>query len=43
MDAAIAFGIFAVFVALVGVLVFKYDRPNRRRDKSTGRGGDFEA
>jgi preprotein translocase subunit YajC len=43
MDAAIAFGIFFVFVALVGVLIFKYDRPNKRRDKSTGRGGDFEA
>ena len=43
MNAAIAFGIFAVFVVLVGVLVFKYDRPNRGRDKSTGRGGDFEA
>jgi hypothetical protein len=43
MDAAVAFGIFAVFVALVAILVFKYDRPKQRRDKSTGRGGDFEA
>lgn len=43
MDAAIAFGIVGAFAASVGLLVFKYERPNRRRDKVTGRGGDFEA
>jgi hypothetical protein len=43
MDAAVAFGIFSVFVVLVGVLVFKYERPSSSRKKTTGRGGDFEA
>jgi len=33
--------IFGLFVALVTMLVFVYERPKSRRRKITGRGGDF--
>ncbi len=30
-----------VYAAMIGLLIFKYDRPNPRRGKVSGRGGDF--
>lgn len=38
---AIGIAIVVVYALMVGVLVFRYDHPNRRRGKISGRGGDF--
>jgi len=37
----IGIAIFATFTVLLGLLIFKYERPTRTRRKITGRGGDF--
>jgi len=34
--------IFGLFAALVGILIFSYERPKKSRRKISGRGGDFE-
>ncbi len=40
----IGFGIFFAFVALVGVLIFRFETPTKRERRGlTGRGGDFES
>lgn len=38
----IGFFIFAAFAFLVGLLIFKYDKPTKPQKKLTGRGGDFQ-
>jgi hypothetical protein len=37
----VGFIIFAVFVGLITLVIFKYERPSAPRGKITGRGGDF--
>lgn len=34
--------IFIGFISLVGLLIFKYDKPAKPQKKVTGRGGDFQ-
>jgi hypothetical protein len=36
-----SFIIIAVYGALLGLLIFRYEKPTRDRKKLTGRGGDF--
>jgi hypothetical protein len=38
----IGFIIFAVFAGLIGLVIYKYERPSTPRGKMTGRGGDFQ-
>lgn len=38
---AIGIAIVVVYALMVGVLVVRYDHPNPRRGKISGRGGDF--
>ena len=38
----IGFILIAIFFALVGLLIFKFERTAPRPKKLTGRGGDFE-
>ena len=33
--------ILAVYASLLGLLIFRYEKPTRDRKKLTGRGGDF--
>jgi hypothetical protein len=33
--------IIGIFFALVGLLIFKFEKPASRTEKLTGRGGDF--
>jgi hypothetical protein len=33
--------IFAVFSGLVAILIFSYEKPQKKNKKITGRGGDF--
>ena len=33
--------IFAIYAGLLGLLIFRYEKPTRTRKKLTGRGGDF--
>jgi hypothetical protein len=33
--------IFAIYAGLLGMLIFRYEKPTRNRKKLTGRGGDF--
>jgi len=40
MDAPIV--IFIFFALSVALLLFTYERPNKKGEKMTGRGGDFE-
>jgi hypothetical protein len=37
-----AFLIFGLFVVIVAILIFAYERPKRPKRKISGRGGDFE-
>jgi len=37
------FIVVAVFIVVVAVFVFRYERPGNKRKKISGRGGDFEA
>jgi hypothetical protein len=37
-----AFIIFGIFVVLVAILIFAYERPKKPKRKMSGRGGDFE-
>lgn len=37
----IGIALILVYALMVGVLIFKYDHPNPRRGKVSGRGGDF--
>jgi hypothetical protein len=36
------FVIFGAFAALVAILIWVYERPQKQRRKISGRGGDFE-
>jgi hypothetical protein len=36
-----SFVIIAVYAGLLGLLIFRYEKPTRDRKKLTGRGGDF--
>lgn len=37
----VGIAIVLIFVMLVGILIFKFERPSTRPKKLTGRGGDF--
>lgn len=37
----IGIAIVVAYALLVGFLIFRYDHPNPRRGKISGRGGDF--
>jgi hypothetical protein len=37
----IGIAIFVAFIAIVAILIISYERPTKRRNKITGRGGDF--
>ena len=38
----IGIAIVLCFAALIGILIYKFDRPSGPREKLTGRGGDFQ-
>jgi len=37
------FLILAAFIAILSVILVAYERPNKNKNKLTGRGGDFES
>jgi hypothetical protein len=39
MDTAVI--IFIIFAFSIGLLIYKYERPAKKGEKLTGRGGDF--
>lgn len=39
----IALVLFGIFTLTTCLLIFVYEKPNKKRPKLTGRGGDFES
>jgi len=38
----IVFAVIALYAVAAGLLIFVYEKPAKKRQKITGRGGDFE-
>ncbi len=39
----IAIAVIALYAVAAGILIFVYEKPVKKRERITGRGGDFES